>query len=108
MPLGLDQIREDRFLTQCLAGLKPMQTVHQYEAISIAPDKDWGRLALLKHTFRNLSHIVRVKRPTALYGYIDVCDRDFFAFQHGLYHVNGTAMPLIVLASAPVLTFFNT
>jgi hypothetical protein len=28
MPLGLDKIREDRFLAQCLACLKPMQTVH--------------------------------------------------------------------------------
>lgn len=28
MPLGLDKIREDRFLAQCFACLKPMQTVH--------------------------------------------------------------------------------
>jgi hypothetical protein len=28
MPLGLDKIREDRFLTQGFACLKPMQTVH--------------------------------------------------------------------------------
>jgi hypothetical protein len=28
MPLGLDKIREDGFLTQGFARLKPMQTVH--------------------------------------------------------------------------------
>jgi hypothetical protein len=28
MPLGLDKVREDRFFAQCLAHLKPMQTVH--------------------------------------------------------------------------------
>jgi hypothetical protein len=37
MPLGLDKVREDRFFAQCLARLKPMQTVHQDEALAIAP-----------------------------------------------------------------------
>jgi hypothetical protein len=75
MPLGLDKVRKDRFLAQCLASLKPMQTVHEHEAFAIAPDKDWGRLPDLKHTLRNLSHRVGVKRRTALYGHIDVSDR---------------------------------
>jgi hypothetical protein len=83
MPLGVDKVREDRFLAQCLACLKPMQTVHQYEALAVAPDKDWGRLPDLKHTLRNLSHSVRLKRRAALYGHIDICNRYFFAFQHG-------------------------
>jgi len=75
MPLGLDKVREDRFFAQCLARLKPMQTVHQDEALAIAPDQDWGRLPDLEHTLRNLSHSVRLKRRTALYGHIDVLDR---------------------------------
>jgi hypothetical protein len=37
-PLGLDKVPEDRFLAQCLARLKPMQTVHKDEALAIAPD----------------------------------------------------------------------
>jgi hypothetical protein len=60
-----------------------MQTVHEHEAFAVAPDKDWGRLADLQHTLRNLSHSVGLKRRTALYGHIDVCDRNIFAFQHG-------------------------
>ena len=56
MPLGLDKVREDRFFAQCLARLKPMQTVHEDEALAIAPDLDWGRLPDLKYAFRNLSH----------------------------------------------------
>jgi hypothetical protein len=50
----LDKVTEDRFLAQCLARLKPMQTVNEDETLAIAPDQDWGRLADLKHTFRNL------------------------------------------------------
>jgi hypothetical protein len=38
MPLGLDDEREYRFLAQCLARLQPMQTVHEDEALAIAPD----------------------------------------------------------------------
>jgi hypothetical protein len=34
MPLGLDKVREG----QCLARLKPMQTVHQDEALAVASD----------------------------------------------------------------------
>jgi hypothetical protein len=83
MSLSLDEIPKDRFLAQSLACLKPMQTVYQDEAFAVAPDEDWGRLPDLKHTLRNLSHSVRLKRRTALYGHIDVCDREFFAFQHG-------------------------
>jgi hypothetical protein len=51
----LDKVTEDRFLAQCLARLKPMQTVHEDEALAIAPDQDWGRLPDLKHTFRDLA-----------------------------------------------------
>jgi hypothetical protein len=73
--LGLDKVPEDRFFAQCLARLKPMQTVHEDEARAIAPDQDWGRLPDLKHTLRNLSHSVRLKRRTALYRHIDIRDR---------------------------------
>jgi hypothetical protein len=38
MPLGLDDEPEYRFLAQCLARLQPMQTVHEDEALAIAPD----------------------------------------------------------------------
>ena len=38
MPLGLDKVREDRFFAQCLARLKPMQTLHEDEALAVAPD----------------------------------------------------------------------
>jgi hypothetical protein len=41
-----------------------MQTVHEDEALAIAPDLDWGRLPDLKYAFRNLSHSVRLKRRT--------------------------------------------
>jgi len=37
-PLGLDKVPEDRFFAQCLARLKPMQTVHEDEALAVAPD----------------------------------------------------------------------
>ena len=37
-PLGLDKIPEDRFLAQRLARLKPMQTVHEDEALAVAAD----------------------------------------------------------------------
>ena len=73
-PLGLDNVPEDRFLAQCLACFQPMQTVHENEALAIAPDKDWGRLPNLKHTLRDLSHSVRLKCRTALYRHIDVRD----------------------------------
>jgi hypothetical protein len=63
MPWGLDKVPEDRFLAQCLARFKPMQTVHEDEALAITPDQDWGRLPDLKHTLRNLSHSVRLKSP---------------------------------------------
>jgi len=59
-----------------LACFQPMQTVHENEALAIAPDKDWGRLPNLKHTLRDLSHSVRLKRRTALYRHIDVRVRD--------------------------------
>jgi hypothetical protein len=74
MPLGLDKVREDRFFAQCLARLKPMQTLHEDEALAIAPDQDRGRLPDLEHALRNLSHSVRLKRRTTLYGHIDVRD----------------------------------
>jgi len=83
MPLGLDKVREDRFFAQCLARLKSMQTVHQDEALAIAPDQDWGRLPDLEHTLRNLSHGVWLKRRAALYGHIDVRDCQPFAPHHG-------------------------
>jgi hypothetical protein len=34
----LDDEPEYRFLAQCLARLQPMQTVHENEALAIAPD----------------------------------------------------------------------
>jgi len=37
-PLGLDKVSEDRFFAQCLASLKPMQTVHEDEALAVTPD----------------------------------------------------------------------
>jgi len=40
MPLCLDKVPEDPFFAQCLARLKPMQTVQENEALAIAPDKD--------------------------------------------------------------------
>jgi hypothetical protein len=82
MPLGLDKIPEDRFFTQCLARLKPMQAMHEDEAVTVTPDKDWGRLPDLEHTFRNLAHSLRPKRRTTLYGHIDVRDRELFALHH--------------------------
>jgi hypothetical protein len=54
MALGLDKIPEDRFFTQCLARLKPMQTVHEDEAFTVTAGQDWGRLPDLEHAFRNL------------------------------------------------------
>jgi len=42
MPLGLDKVREDRFFAQCLARLKPMQTLHEDEALAVAPDYGLG------------------------------------------------------------------
>jgi hypothetical protein len=41
---GIDQVRKDRLLAQCLATLKAMQTLHEEEALAIAPDLDWRRL----------------------------------------------------------------
>jgi hypothetical protein len=38
MPLGLDKVRKDRFFAQCLARLKPMQTLHEDEALAVSPD----------------------------------------------------------------------
>jgi len=38
MPLGLNKIPKDRFFTQCLARLKPMQTVHEDGAFTVTPD----------------------------------------------------------------------
>jgi hypothetical protein len=73
--LALDKVTEDRFLAQCLARLKPMQTLHEDETLAIAPDQDWGRLPDLNHTFRNLSHSVRLKRRAALHRHIDFRDR---------------------------------
>jgi hypothetical protein len=72
MPLGLHKVPEDRFFAQCLARLKPMQTVHEDEPLAIAPDEDWGRLPDLKHTLRNLSNGLRLKRRTTLYRHVDV------------------------------------
>ena len=83
MPLGLDKVSEDRFFAQCFARLKSVQTVHEDEAFAVTPDEDWGRLPHLKHALRNLSHSVRLKRRTALYGHINVRNRKFFAFHHG-------------------------
>jgi hypothetical protein len=83
MLFGLDKIPEDRFLAQCLARLKPVQTVHEDETLAIATDLDWGRLPDLKHTFGNLSHSVRPKRRAALYRHVDFRDRQPFASHHG-------------------------
>jgi hypothetical protein len=75
----LDEITEDRFFAQCLARLESMQTMHEDEALSIAPHQDWSRLPDLKHALSNLLHSLRSKRRTALYRDIDACYRELFA-----------------------------
>src|SRR5579864_8347775 len=83
MLLGLYQVRKDRLFAQCLARLKAMQTLHEDEALAIAPDLDWSRLPDLKHALRNLSHRVGLKRRTALYRHINPRNRQLFASHHG-------------------------
>jgi hypothetical protein len=81
MFLGLDKVREDRVFAQRLACLKPMQAVHEDKALAVAPEQDGGRLSNLQHALRYRLHGFWAKRCTALYGHIDVCDRELFAFQ---------------------------
>src|SRR5262249_34977773 len=83
VPWGLHQISEDRFLPQCFACLKSVQTVHEDEPLAIAADEDGSRLPDLKHALGNFPHKVRLQRRTALYRHVDVRDRKFLSFHHG-------------------------
>jgi hypothetical protein len=77
--LGLDEIPENRFFAQCLARLESMQTVHEDEALAIAPDQDRSRLTDLKHALRNFLYGLRLERRTALHRHIDVRDGQLFS-----------------------------
>jgi hypothetical protein len=56
--LGLDEVSVDRLLAQCLARFEPVQTVYKDEAITIAPNQDWGLLPDIQHFARSLGRLL--------------------------------------------------
>jgi hypothetical protein len=77
--LGLDEVSVDRLFAQRLARFEPVQTVYQDEAITIAPNQDWGLLPDIQHTLRDLLDDFWFERCSAFYRHVDVRDRKFFS-----------------------------
>src|SRR5450631_3659801 len=82
MFLGLDEVSEDGFLAQRLAGFQPVQTVHEDEAVAVAAHQDGGFLPALQHAAGDFLDDVELERGTAFDRHIDVRDFELFALHH--------------------------
>src|SRR5262245_56996431 len=79
---GVDQIAEDRLLTNSPAGFQPMQSLDQDEALPIAADQDRILLADLEDARGDLRDGRGLERRAAFHGHIDVGNREGLTLQH--------------------------
>src|SRR5260370_40212590 len=96
MPRRLHQVAADRGLAELLAGLEPMQSLDQDEALAVRPHQDRGLLAGFQHALGDLAHALRVERGAALHRHVDVRDgKDL-----GLQHVRSTLLKINITQAA--------
>jgi hypothetical protein len=83
MFLGLNEISDDRFFAQRLAGFQAVQPMHEDETIAVAPHQNGGFLPALQHALGNLLDYLGLEGRTTFDRNIDICDFEFLPLHHG-------------------------
>ena len=78
----IDKERDDGLFAKRLGGLQPMQTLNEYEARPVRPNKDRRLQSLVEDARRDLVYSFLFERATTLGRNVDVSDCDSLALHH--------------------------